>query len=171
MIKYSNEKDKCYGVVGMAVGMTIWNAEEMFIEVSLDESGFDCLSFTRDFLFIGDPAISPTVSWQHRLNNFRIMMGITISNVLCRSMVLHKRQFDVEDKQQLIKAFVEMGDAEYSLSESECMGYFNKSFDYLVQVYNNRRMQQKVKEIAKVLSKERKMCAGDICRSLSEIIS
>ena len=99
------------------------------------------------------------------------MMGITISNVLCRSMVLHKRQFDVEDKQQLIKAFVEMGDAEYSLSESECMGYFNKSFDYLVQVYNNRRMQQKVKEIAKVLSKERKMCAGDICRSLSEIIS
>lgn len=28
-MKYRNEGDKCYGITGMAIGITIWNGEDM----------------------------------------------------------------------------------------------------------------------------------------------
>ena len=170
MIKYRNEKDKCFGVVGMAIGMTIWDAEDMFIKVSLDESGFDCLQFTQDFLFIGDPAISPKISWQHRLKDYKIMMGITISNVLCRSLVLDGKSFGNKERQELLDTFIEIGDADYSLTKEECSRLFDKSYEYLQDLYRHQRVKSVAKQIASTLAKSRQLSASEISDFLSQIV-
>ena len=34
-MKYRNEEDKCYGITGMAIGITIWNGEDMLYKLDL----------------------------------------------------------------------------------------------------------------------------------------
>ena len=35
-MKYRNEEDKCYGITGMAIGITIWNGEDMLYKLDLE---------------------------------------------------------------------------------------------------------------------------------------
>ena len=35
-MKYRNEEDKCYGVAGMAIGLNVFDADDLMTEVNID---------------------------------------------------------------------------------------------------------------------------------------
>jgi hypothetical protein len=52
-MKYRDEDDKCYGVTGMAIGLTIYNADEYFDGIDIDGDGMDCIEFSSNYFFKG----------------------------------------------------------------------------------------------------------------------
>lgn len=50
-MKYRNEEDKCYGITGMAIGITIWNGEDMLYKLDLDNESNQYVQFTSDYYF------------------------------------------------------------------------------------------------------------------------
>ncbi|MDD2961203.1 MAG: hypothetical protein PHR45_03855 [Muribaculaceae bacterium] len=166
-MKYSDEKDKCYGVVGMAIGLNVWDAEDLFSSITIDADGYDCIDFTHEYYFTGTPTISPKASWQHQLKIYKIMMGITISNVMCRCMVGDGKQLNRGDKEELLSIFIEQGDEEYSLSKEECVAIFDKSYNYLLKLYSHYQVKSMVKEFVDKLAQKRKMSSCEVQEAIA----
>lgn len=166
-MKYCDEKDKCYGVVGMAVGLNVWEAESLFTSINLDAQGFDCIDFTYEYFFSGAPSVSPKASWEHQIKMFKILMGITLSNVMCRRMVGKHANLQSNEKRELLKMLSEQGLEDYSLSESECEAIFNKSYNYLTRLYSHYQVQEMVEDFANKLAAKRRMSACEVNEALS----
>lgn len=165
-MKYCDEKDKCYGVVGMAIGLNVWEAEDFYTGIDLDAHGYDCISFTGDYFFCGTPSISPKISWQHQLKVFKIMMGITISNVMCRSIIGKNEEVNRKDKRELLDIFNDQGNRELSLTNSECEAIFNKAYNYLERLYNHDQVRQMVYDFAEMLKEKRKITSCEVAEAL-----
>lgn len=165
-MKYRDEKDKCYGIVGMAIGLNIWDAEDLYTGIELDAKGFDCINFTYDYYFSGSPSISPKNSLQHQLKIFKIMMGITLSNVMCRSIVGNRSKMENSDKNKLLDIFSEQGNEDFALTTNECTAIFNKTYNYLFNLYTHSQVQNMVDDFAKVLHEKRRMTAYEVADAL-----
>ena len=87
-MKYRDELDKSYGVAGMALGLTVFDADDLFTAVTLDGDGPGCIQFTPEFNFAGNPRLSARGAWQYILGHYRITVGLAVANALCRRMVL-----------------------------------------------------------------------------------
>ena len=60
-MKYRDELDKSYGIAGMALGLSVFDADDLFTAVTLDGDGPDSILFTPEFYFAGNPRLSPRV--------------------------------------------------------------------------------------------------------------
>ena len=63
-MKYRDELDKSYGVAGMALGLSVFDAADLFTSITLDGDGPGAIEFTPEFFFAGNPRLSPRGSWQ-----------------------------------------------------------------------------------------------------------
>lgn len=84
-LRYINEDEKCYGITGMAIGMVVWNAEDVLASVSLDAPVDEVVEFTNEYYFNGN-RLSAKVAWNHILEHYQVSMGMMIGNVLCGVM-------------------------------------------------------------------------------------
>ena len=81
-MKYRNEEDKCYGVAGMAIGLSVFDADDLMTEVNIDADGIDCVRFVPDFYFTGSPRIPASKSWHHIYAHYQVSMGLAIANAI-----------------------------------------------------------------------------------------
>ena len=52
-MKYRDELDKTYGVAGMVLGLSVYDAKDLFTAVTIDGDGTECIKFTPEFFFAG----------------------------------------------------------------------------------------------------------------------
>ena len=71
IMKYRDELDKSYGVAGMALGLSVLDASDLFTEVTLDGDDTGCIQFTPEFFFAGNPRLSPRGAWKYILGHYR----------------------------------------------------------------------------------------------------
>ena len=48
-MKYRDELDKSYGIAGMALGLSVFDADDLFTAFTLDGDGPDSILFTPEF--------------------------------------------------------------------------------------------------------------------------
>lgn len=58
-LRYINEDEKCYGITGMAIGMVVWNAEDVLASVSLDAPVDEVVEFTNEYYSTAIPDCRP----------------------------------------------------------------------------------------------------------------
>ena len=69
-MKYRDELDRSYGAAGMALGLSVFDASDLFTAISLDAEGPGCIQFTPEFFFAGNPRLSPRGAWKYILAVF-----------------------------------------------------------------------------------------------------
>ena len=61
-LKYIDDDDKCYGLVGTAVGMLIYDCEDHLLALSVDDNDPDkAISLVAELYFSGNPSMSAKV--------------------------------------------------------------------------------------------------------------
>ena len=130
-LKYTDESDKCYGITGMAIGLVIWNAEDIMAAINLDAGPADVFEFVPEYYFCGNPRISAKNSWSHVLKHYQATMGMLIGNILCRSYVLHGTHPSKETRAKLLVCLDEEGRSSCALESDEVERVFNRSYAYL----------------------------------------
>lgn len=58
-MKYNDEEDKCYGIAGMAIGISIWNGEDLLYQIDIDDEEHGYISFTPTIISRAIPQCRP----------------------------------------------------------------------------------------------------------------
>ena len=160
--RYKDENDRSYGAAGMAIGLVVFDGEDMISSVSLDRDSDDTFQMTGDFYFTGNPVVSAKAAWNHLLKNYNLSVVMLVANVLCRSLVLNSTRLSAESRRMLHDSIVEEGHNVCSLDDDEIDALFNKNYSYLDRVFSHRGVQSVAHDFASALRERRSLSRVDV---------
>jgi len=168
-MKYRDELDKSYGVAGMALGLTVFDASDLFTGVSLDGEGPDCIQFTPEFFFAGNPRLSPRGAWQYILGHYRITVGLAVANALCRRMVLDNERVDDQLRDDLFNVAYEDGKDFCQLERDEIEPIFHEAFEQMSRLFSNSQVRKAMDSFADALQRRRSLTHIDVNDILQQL--
>ena len=170
-LSYRNENDRCYGAAGMAIGLVVFDGEDMLAGISLDAPAHAMMEMNQDFFFTGSPSLSAKAAWNRVLRNFNLMAAMMISNVMCRRLVLDNGEIDNELRAMLSDHILEEAADSCSLEHDEAVRLFEKDYSYLYRVFNHRGVQSLAHDFARNLSNVRCMSRSEMLEELRGLSS
>ncbi len=167
-MKYRNDDDKCYGVAGMTLGLSIFDAADLFTGVSVDDDEMGIV-FTPEFYFMGNPGWNAKESWQHMLSHFQISMGLVMANALCRKIVLDHGTVDRKLRNSLFNAIYADGKEGLQLDKDEVESLFDRYFSHLMRVFSNEDICKAMRHLAGELKAHRAFSRVEINDMLQDL--
>lgn len=170
-LKYRDERDKTYGIAGMAIAMIMSDGEDMLVEVSLDSPEGESMRFSPDFYFQGNPRYSAKLAWNQMLKQMSLATGMLIGNVMCRNYILDHKPLSREVVDEL-RSIVDSEAAELcSLESDESERLFRQNFSYFDRVFNHRQVAMVAENFAGELRHRRHMTLHEILDQLRSLES
>ncbi len=169
VMKYRDELDKSYGVAGMALGLSVLDASDLFTAVTLDDEGPGCIQFTPEFFFAGNPRLSPRGAWQYILGHYRISVGLAVANALCRRMVLDNDHVDDKLRDELFNAAFEDGRDYCQLERDEVEPIFDEAFSNMARLFSDKRVRKAMDAFADALQQRRTLSHIDVTDILQQL--
>lgn len=167
-MKYRSEEDKSYGVAGMALGMTVFDVADRYASITLDADGLDCVNFTPDFFFAGNPRVPATSAWKQMCSTYRVSVGLVLADAISRKMVLDHGSVDRKLRKHLLDAARAEGKESCQLEPDEVDQLFDEDFTHLVGVFSNPSVRQTITKIAHRLTDSRALTRFDVEELLQE---
>ncbi len=168
-MKYRDELDKSYGIAGMALGLSVFDADDLFTAVTLDGDGPDSILFTPEFYFAGNPRLSPRGAWQYILGHYRITVGLAVANALCRRMVLDNERVDDTLRDDLFNAAYEDGKDFCQLERDEVEPIFDEAFDSMKRLFSDSQVRKAMDAFADALQRRRTLSHIDVADILQQL--
>ena len=168
-MKYRDELDKSYGVAGMALGLSVFDADDLFTAVTIDAEGPECIQFTPEFFFAGNPRLSPRGAWKYILGHYRISVGLAVANALCRRMVLDNSRVDDKLRDQLFNAAYDDGRDYCQLERDEVEPIFDEAFENLTRLFSDSRVRKAMDTFADALQQRRTLSHIDVNDILQQL--
>lgn len=169
LMKYRDDLDKSYGVAGMALGMSVLEADNLFTSITIDAEGQGCIQFTPEFFFAGNPRLSPRGSWKYILGHYRISVGLAVANALCRRMVLDNDKVDDKLRDELFTAAYEDGRDYCHLERDEVEPIFDEAFDNMTRLFSNSQVRKAMDAFADALQQRRTLSHIDVSDILQQM--
>lgn len=168
-LKYIDEKDKSYGLAGMAISMVVLDGEEYLNGISMDAPVGEGIDLSPEFYFVGNPRLSAKIAWNEMLKHFQISSVMILSNIMCRNYVQHRRKLTSELINDL-KSFVrEEARDNCSLDEDESDVLFDKSISYFDRLFSYARVHEIAHDLAASLVKQRHMTSQEVIEQLRQL--
>lgn len=168
-LAYSNDDHRRYGATGMAIGLVVFDGEEMLASVSLDQPGATMMEMTEDFYFAGNQSLSAKVAWNRLLRNFNLTAVMAIGNMLCRSLVLERSEPAPDLISSLRSLIAEEAADSCQLENDEIDRLFNKDYNYLYRVFSHRGVHDIAHDFASLLSERRSLSRSEVIEALHAI--
>ena len=168
-MKYRDELDKSYGVAGMALGLAVLEADNLFTSITLDAEGPGCIQFTPEFFFAGNPRLSPRGAWKYILGHYRISVGLAVANALCRRLVLDNDKVDNKLRDELFNAAFEDGRDYCHLERDEVEPIFDEAFNNMTRLFSNSQVRKAMDVFADALQQRRTLSHIDVTDILQQM--
>ena len=169
VMKYRDELDKSYGLAGMVLGLSVFDASDLFTAVTLDAAGPGGIQFTPEFYFAGNPRLSPRGAWKYILGHYRITVGLAIANALCRRMVLDNERVDDKLRDELFNAALADGSNYCQLERDEVYPIFDEAFDNMKRLFADTRVRRAMDTFADALQQRRTLSHIDALDLLQQL--
>ena len=163
---YRDDKDRCYVASGMAIGLVVFDGEDVLSGISVDAEADSMVEFNDNFYFSGNPGLSAKVAWNQILRNFNLMSVMLISNVMCRSMVQDDRSIEDSTRAHLHDTLSNEGIETCSLEKDEMDRLFDKNFNYLLKVFSHNGVRHIAHDFAATLKEQRRLSRNEILEHL-----
>lgn len=168
-LKYKDDTDRSYGATGMAIGLMVLDGHDMLTSITIDGDPDDMVKMSEEFYFAGNPGVSAKTAWTQLLNNYNIGVGMIISNLLCRHLVLAGSRLPEEIHDFLQSLAREEGHDACGLDDDEVERLFDKNFNYLNRVFSHRGVQAVAHDFAAALLSARTMSRHDVLDQLEAL--
>ena len=168
-MKDRDELDKSYGIAGMALGLSVFDAADLFTSITLDGNSEGALKFTPEFFFAGNPRLSPRGAWQYILGHYRISVGLAVAHALCRRMVLDNERADKQLRDQLFDAACADGKDYCQLERDEVQPIFDEAFDNMLRLFADSRVRKAMDTFADALQQRRTLSHIDVADILQQL--
>lgn len=168
-LRYKDEKDKSYGLAGMAISMVVLGGEDYLDGIFIDAPVGEGVELSQEFYFVGNPRFSAKIAWNELLKHFQLSSGMVISNVMCRNYVQHRRKLS-EDLISALRDYVRNEAKEYcSLDDDESDVLFEKSLNYFDRLFSYAHVHELAHDFASAIVKQRRMSGHEIIEQLRQL--
>lgn len=161
-LKYSDERDRAYGLGGMVVCMGVMESEQFIDSVSIDADSDEGLKFTPDFFYLSNPQLSAKAVWNDRLNHFQLITGLVVSNLMSRAMIRNREDISRELSDLLLGHISDEGKALCSLEDDEIKALYNKTFNYFHRFFSQYEVEAMIGDIVEKLIDRRTLNNEDV---------
>lgn len=168
-LKYIDDNDRSYGATGMAIGLVIFDGEDMLSAVTIDGDPNEMVSLSPDFYFAGNPGVSAKTAWNQMVKNYNLGVAMLMSNVLCRNLVMNRQSLPSEIRDTLHSLAVEEGHSSCSLEDDEIDRLFEKNINYLTRVFSHHGVQSVAHDFASTLLSRRTLSRLDVIEQLAAL--
>ena len=156
-LKYADEKDRAYGLSGMAVAMVVWDSDSYIRSINLDAEADAGIVFTPAFFTQRNPKGSARAAWNDSVERFQLLSGMIISNVLCRALVRQKQEITPGLRQSIVKLLNEEGHEACGLADSEVETIFTKAYSYFHKIFSHSAIAGIAERLVAELEHERSL--------------
>ncbi len=166
-LKYADEKDKSFGLAGMAISLIACDSEEYIASVSLEEAE-EPFEMTNDFFFDGNPGMFAKKAWNELLKQYQICVGMLLGNILCRYALMGKRP-ESSVLQSVHNIAKSLGEEYCSLEDDEINELFDKLYQHYGQLFSHPSVATVARNFATTLRMRRRMTASEVFEELSQL--
>ena len=167
-LSYNDENDRAYGATGMAIGLMIYDGEEMLYSIDLDNEG-QMMALSPDFYFAGNPGVSAKSAWNQMLKNYNLSVSMRMANLLCRHLVGRRVELPSDMAEELRLMTRDEGMGSCSLEQDETDRLFDKNLGYLTRVFSHRGVQAVAHDFASALLSRRHLSRLDVMELLDAL--
>jgi hypothetical protein len=165
-LKYSNEKDRSYGIAGMAISMVVWNGEEQLSAISIDNPLGEGVELAPEIIFAGNPHFSPRTAWQQQVKKLELSAAMIMGNAMCRAYLNRKRGISSKVNASLKALVRDEARTICSLEDDEIDALYNKTYRYLEQLFSHEGVAGLARELANELTERRRLSAAETLEML-----
>lgn len=165
--KYADEKDKSYGLAGMAIALISSDSEDMLAAVSMepDEESFE---MAGEFFFATSPRLSAKLAWRDLLRQYRVGGNLLLGNVLCRHFA--STMSLTEDMLGELRSFmIDEGNRWCALEADEVDALYNERYNYFNRLFRHPAVSAAARDFADTLRVRRRMSAAEVLESLRKL--
>ena len=159
---YTDEDDKCYGLTGMVISLNVLEHDDMLQEITLDSENGDSITFTPDFYFYSNPRFSAKIAWNEMLKQYQTLTGLIVGNILCRYQVKRGRPITSSLRDEMRALVVEEGRDLCQLEDDEISMVFDKTLDFMENVYCNSSVHRLACALADTIKKRRTLSGHEV---------
>lgn len=167
--RYTDDADRAYGAAGMAIGLVVYDGDDILYSINLDAEPADMLALSPDFFFAGNPGVSAKAVWTQQVKNFNLGVAMLIANVMCRHMVHSGKEVPAELARELKNLAHEEGAGACALDADEVDRLFDKCYNYLWRVFSHHGVQSVARDFAANLTSHRTLSRLEILEQLHSL--
>lgn len=169
-LKYADEKDRSYGLVGMAISLTVFDGGDMLSAINLDNEPGEGAEMAPEFHFAGNPNVGIGAAWRHSVKQFELSAAMFIGNALCRAYVA--RSISITPKtNKAMRAMVEqVGNETCSLESDEVDRLYDRVHDNLERIFMHSRVASVANDFAETLRNRRRLTSAEVADALSSLM-
>ncbi len=136
-LKYADERDRAYGLGGMAACLVFLENEDFIDSVNLDAPA-DCgLVLSPEFYYAPNQHLSAKSVWKDSLNHFEVVTGLLLSNVMSRALVRQREELSRELADLLLSRLKDEGRELCALDDDEVREIFHKTYSFFHRVFTH----------------------------------
>ncbi|MDE6161809.1 MAG: hypothetical protein K2F77_09150 [Muribaculaceae bacterium] len=170
-LKYSDERDKSYGVAGMAIAVVAYDSEHMLASVSMDAEPGHCVEFGSEFCFNGNPRLSAKIAWTELIKQFRLATGILVANAMSRNYVQHRRRLPSTVVEAINEAIHNSGAAEeVQLDSDEIDAVIESNYEFFNRLFQMQAVHDAAHALAADLVARRTFTAAEVIDRLAPMM-
>lgn len=169
-LKYTDERDKAYGLVGMAITLVACDGQDLLANISLDADADGDFEMTHEFFFRGNPRMAAKYLWTANLRHLSIAARMILGNAVCRAYVLRGKRELGEDCRRPIRTVIrDVAVEACSLDDEEARSLFDDSFSYVHRLFSHVGVHSIADNFSEELRRRREMSASEVVELLSRL--
>lgn len=170
-LKYTDERDKSYGVAGMAIAVVAYDCEDMLAGISMDAEPGRSIEFGSEFFFNGNPRMSAKIAWTELIKHFRLSAGMLVANAMSRNYVQHRRRLPAEMTEALREAVHNCGaQDEAQLETDEIDAVLQRNMEFFDRLFQMVAVHEATHSLASDLVQRRSFTAAEVVDRLASMM-
>lgn len=168
-LKYTDERDKAYGIAGMAITLAACDGLHLLSEVDYDDRDGNNMHMTAVFAAAGNPRMSAKSVWSQTIKDLRAVTSMVMGNIACRRRMLSNRADVSLDEPSLREIVREQGLGYCSLESDEADALYDSCQDYVRRIFGHSGMVPVIEQFSRRIAERRRMSAAEILETLSAL--
>lgn len=168
-LRYANERDKIYGLAGMAITLVALDGEKYLSEIRLDAPAGECLVMSHDYGFKGNPRMSARIVWEQTLSDLRMTTSIILGNIVCRRYVLGHCGIAADDLEPVRAAVRSDARDHCDLDDDESDRLFDGCLNYVQRIFRHSGVQEVAHTFAGHIGRRRTLSGSEAIEILSSL--
>lgn len=168
-LSYADDRDKTYGVAGMAITIVALDAEDYLDGINLDGDPGEHILMSHDFASKGNPRMSAKIVWEQTLKDLRLWTSMALGNVVCRRYVLAHRGLTTSDQTELRSALRRDAEEHCGLDSDESDRLFDSCLGYVDRIFRHQGVLPIADSFARTLAERRTLTASEAIDILASL--
>ncbi|MDE6121329.1 MAG: hypothetical protein K2F63_06025 [Muribaculaceae bacterium] len=168
-LRYAGDKDKAYGLAGMAVSLVALDGEEYLAGIYIDREPSEAFALDRVFGLKGNPRMSAKILWEQAVKELRLSASVALGNLVCRRYLLDRKGVGRDETEAIRRAVRQEASQHCELDFDEADRIFDHCLSYADRLFRHSGVQSVATGFADHILSRRSMTASEALELLASL--